>query len=334
VADKVAAGADPADADLARGHAAMRRLEAETRAIFGGLRHRQAVRSLGGPPLYGEVADAMADDLLAVARAWRPDVVVYDPLTYAGPWVAAELGVPAVRSLFGPDVTYFSNAAGADTLGTASLDPSPPGLQLSQAIAPTVRIPSRYVPYNGVAEVPSWLPDRPGARICLTWGTSIHRLFGERAFLPAEVLAGATALARERGAELILAITANQRPMLGELAPPVRVVESVPLDALLPTCQALIHQGGAGTTLTALRHGLPQLVLTQVFDQAVNAYQLVAAGAGLTRTVTGLSASDVHTDAARLLDDPSFAGAAGRLRDEMRAQPTPAAAVRALAELV
>jgi UDP:flavonoid glycosyltransferase YjiC (YdhE family) len=197
-----------------------------------------------------------------------------------------------------------------------------------------VRIPTRYVPYNGVAEFPSWLPDRPGARICLTWGTSIHRLFGEQAFLPAEVLAGATQLARERGAELVLAITANQRPMLGELPPTVRVVESVPLDALLPTCQALIHQGGAGTTLTALRHGLPQLVLSQVFDQAVNAFQLVAAGAGLTRAVTGLSASDVLGDARRLLDEPSFTDAAAGLRDEMRQQPTPAAAVRALAALL
>src|SRR5688500_2073889 len=54
VADRVAAGplgADPDNPDLARGHEVMRLLEAETRSIFVWLRHRQATRSLGGPPL-------------------------------------------------------------------------------------------------------------------------------------------------------------------------------------------------------------------------------------------------------------------------------------------
>src|SRR4051812_46742316 len=51
--------------------------------------------------MFTDLAEAMVDDLVAFAQAWRPDVVVADPLTYAGPIAAAVLGVPAVRHLFG-----------------------------------------------------------------------------------------------------------------------------------------------------------------------------------------------------------------------------------------
>src|SRR5438093_215538 len=77
-------------------------------------------------------------------RWWRPDLVVYDPITYAGPLVARLLGVPAVRHLFGPDVTYFGAGSevaclrplldrlglpDVDLLGAATIDPCPPSLQ-------------------------------------------------------------------------------------------------------------------------------------------------------------------------------------------------------------
>ncbi|MET9068873.1 hypothetical protein [Streptosporangium sandarakinum] len=40
------------------------------------------------------------------ARHWRPDLVVFEPTSYAGPLVAALLGVPAVRHIHGVDMTY------------------------------------------------------------------------------------------------------------------------------------------------------------------------------------------------------------------------------------
>jgi glycosyltransferase len=298
------------------------------------------VRSLTKPwrlSLYGQMAQTMVSDLLALVDTWRPDLIVYDPLTFAGPIAAKVAGVPAVRNLFGPDVTYFLKVNGladvldqygldgVELLGTATVDPSPPSLQLPDSIAPTRRIHTRYVPYSESSEVPAWVnepPSRP--RICLTWGTSIHRLFGDDAFLPGRILDTCAKLADERGAELVLALTANQRHLVPDLPAGVRVAESVPLWDLLGTCDAIIHQGGAGTTLTALRRGLPQLILTQLADQAVNAFQLVATGAGQTLAATGLDAADLLRAGHDLLDVTAYRAAATRVCEEIEALPTPA----------
>jgi hypothetical protein len=327
----------------------LRVIEAEARSLFDLLWAASAAPKPSRLGAYGEVADAMVDDLLALARSWRPDLVVYDALTFAGPLVARLIGVPAVRSLFGPDVTYFVKTPGEtamsavldrlgpvdlDLLGTATVDPCPPSLQLPDEVAPARRVRIRYVPYNGLPEVPAWLPDLAGReRICLTWGTSTDRLLGERAFLPDDVLSGCAKLAADRDAELVLAITANQRHLIPDPPAGVRIVESVPLDALLPACDVVVHQGGAGTMLTALHHGLPQLVLPQLLDQTANAFHFVATGAGRSRTAPGLAASDLVAAGHDLLDNPAYRTAARDLHREMLALPVPADVVGDLAAL-
>ena len=341
---------DPDNPHQVQGLRVLRQLESEMWMIFEDIyrRRRQRMsRALQVSP-FGEIGLAMAEDLLALARAWRADVIVYDPMTYAGPLVARLLGVPAVRNLFGPDVTYFQRAArwaenglldrfGLDELdlhGAASIDPCPPELQLPQDIAPTTRWHIRHIPYPGLAEVPAWLSDqsrRP--RMCLTWGTSIHRLLGAKAFLAPAVLHGAARLAAQRNAELVLAITAGQRHLVPVVPANVRVVESVPLDALLPTCQILIHQGGAGTMLTGLGHAIPQLILPHIFDEAANAFQLVAAGAAIVHAAAEVTATEIVSSGHRLLDDPVHAAAAQRLRAQIHAQATPAELVRRLSAL-
>ena len=337
--------------NLVHGYRVLREIEDETIAMYSALWTRRPVVRPWRLSFYGEVADAMADDLLALAQSWRPDVIVYDPFTHAGPLVANLIDVPAVRSLFGPDSTYFTAATGesrgwaamlrrygagdVDLLGTATMDVCPPSLQFSDAAAPVRRIRARYVPYNGMAEVPAWLAEPPARpRICLTWGTSIHEILGRDAFLPGEVVLGCAKLADERDAELVLAISTKDRHLLpSDLPSSIRIVESVPLDALLPTCMAIVHQGGAGTMLTGLRHGLPQLVLTQSLDQATNAFQLVAAGAGLTLAAAQLPASDLLAAAHELLDHPVYRANARRIQQEIEDQPPPSAIVRALEEL-
>ena len=95
-----------------------------------------------------------------------------------------------------------------------------------------------------------------------------------------------------------------------------------------------MHQGGAGTTLTALRHGLPQLILPQLVDQAANACRLLATGAGRTRAVSDLTASDLLTAGHALLDDPAYRAAAQRLQNEIADLPSPAGVVADLSALV
>lgn len=98
------------------------------------------------------------------------------------------------------------------------------------------------------------VPGRP--RIGLTLGTVLPMMGG---------LGGLSALLDAAGkidAEFVLAL--GKIDAAGLPAPPdnVRVcVEWIPLGWLLRTCVAAVHHGGAGTTLTTMDAGIPQLVL-------------------------------------------------------------------------
>ncbi|MFE9117175.1 glycosyltransferase [Streptomyces sp. NPDC007172] len=61
--------------------------------------------------------------------------------------------------------------------------------------------------------------------------------------------------------EVVATLNAEQLDALGPTPPNVRAVDFVPLNQLLPSCAAIIHHGGAGTFLTALAHGVPQVVV-------------------------------------------------------------------------
>src|SRR5438874_1006819 len=66
--------------------------------------------------LFGAVAGARVAGLVEFTAAWRPDRVVFDPLTYAAPIAARLAGIPAVRHLFGPDVNYFTHQGEVERL--------------------------------------------------------------------------------------------------------------------------------------------------------------------------------------------------------------------------
>jgi len=333
--------------ELVRGYQLLRDLENEAISTFRALWVNSPLARPWRLSLYGEVAQAMLDDLLTLARSWKPDLIVFDPLTHAGPLAGKLLGIPTVRILFGPDVNAYLGPAGVgevldkhglddvDLHGDAAIDPCPASLQFINENKPKPRIPVRYLPYSGIAEVPTWLldpPDRP--RICLTWGTTNHRLLGPAARGPSELLDGCAKLVAERDAELVLAIKADQRSLLPDLPANVRVVESAPLDDLLVSCQAIVHQGGAGTMFTALRHGLPQIVLPHLFDAAANGFKIVATGAGQMHAAVGISSADVLAAGHELLDEPGYRASAQRLQREIQAMPSPADAVAELLSVV
>ena len=47
------------------------------------------------------VCEEMVDGLVDFARAWRPDLIVADPVTFAGPVAGQVLGIPTVSHLYG-----------------------------------------------------------------------------------------------------------------------------------------------------------------------------------------------------------------------------------------
>ncbi|MEV4134508.1 nucleotide disphospho-sugar-binding domain-containing protein [Dactylosporangium sp. NPDC049742] len=227
-------------------------------------------------------------DLVAFARAWKPDLVLWDELFYAGPVAAAASGAAHARFMLGPDEIAWSVdrleehaaelvAAGlsanplADVmrpiaeiyglevdrelmLGQWTLDPMP-----ERFGPPTTEkvVRMRYEPYSGAQTVPAWLnepPRRP--RVALTLGESTRR------FVPGDWDRTPKILEAVAGLDIEVIATLNSLQLQGLESIPdnVVVVDWVPLTQLLPTCSAIIHHGGMGTFAASRAFRVPQLV--------------------------------------------------------------------------
>jgi UDP:flavonoid glycosyltransferase YjiC (YdhE family) len=286
--------------------------------------------------------EAMIDPLLEFARGWGPDLIVYEPTTYAGPLAAAVLGVPAVRHIHGVDVTYQAKAVvpeliapvaarlgipAPDVLGQVTIDPCPPSMQAPGDVR---RVAVRFVPYNGPAVTPDWLRAAPvRRRICVTWGTSTTRLAGTATFLAPRVIAAA----EKMNVDVIAALSPRDAQALGEVPVSVRVAPALALHLVLPTCDAVIHQGGNGTILTSALYGVPQLILPQLPDQVFNAGRVAETGAGLSLRGDQAGEDALGGRLEEILTAPGYRANAMRIRDEMRAMPPPAYAVPKLQAL-
>lgn len=301
--------------------------------------------------------DAMLADLVAFARDWRPALVVWDALTYAGPIAAAVCGAAHVRSLFGPDYlgrmrrTFRRLAAerGADApdplrewlgprierhggvfaeelvLGQQTVDPLPPWLGVETG-RPPIRI--RHLPQTGTADDRPWLrtaAERP--RVCVTMGTT-GDAFGMRETRMREL---ALAIA-ELDAEVV--VTATEAELGPDLPANVRAAGFVSLDVLLPTCSAIVHHFGVGTLGAATAHAVPQLWVPDgpaLWGEPDIAGRLAAHGA--SAMLDAATPAAVRDGVAELLGNPAYRAAARRLRDELRAVAAPASAVGRLETL-
>ncbi|UQA97332.1 activator-dependent family glycosyltransferase [Streptomyces halobius] len=307
-------------------------------------------------------APAMVDDLVCHARWWRPDLVVWDPLTFAGPIAARASGAVHVRLLFGLDLigrmreSYldavrrlppgqredpmeewlgwtmrrYGGEFGEDlVVGQRTIDPLPGSLRFPVGLD---RVPMRFVTHNGSSVFPDWLREPPKRRrICLTLGVSHRDLLGADRVPLREVLAAVA------GADVEVVATLNKAQLASvtEVPDNIRVMDFVPLEALLPSCSVVIHHGGAGTFNTALSCGVPQLILPDgVWDTDHKARLLEERGAGLrVAEPERADAGMLRVMLTRLLEERSFADAAARLRQESRDMPAPSAVVPVLEEL-
>lgn len=301
-------------------------------------------------------------DLVAFAREWQPELVIWDPLTYAGAIAATAIGAVHARLLWSVDIYSTMRAAyvelkeqqppegqgdplqdwlgrllaeyGAEfsetvTSGHFTIDPIPTSVQLS---LPVERVPVRYAPYNGRSAVPRWLWEQPSRpRIAVTSGSSFEAALGAT-FLPfREILAGLA----EVDAEIIATLSEAEQEKFGPLPDNVRAVGFVPMQALLPTCAAVVHHGGFGTWSTAAYFGVPQLIPTiRHGDLWLRAGRTEEAGAGLRLHAPSSTAAEVTTAVRQLLDDSSFSAGAAKLRTEIRETQTPNTAVAEIERLV
>ncbi|NUK37365.1 activator-dependent family glycosyltransferase [Streptomyces lunaelactis] len=303
----------------------------------------------------------LVNDLVEFARQWKPDLVVWDPWTYAGPIAAKACGAASARILFGADVFGVARAhvlrlkeqqpvgERADPLaqwlggyarkyggeftedmasGHFTVDQFPRSLQ---AVAPGVSYERmQYVGYGGPAVVPGWLwkePERP--RVALTMGLSATDVFSGYTIDTQEVLDSLADL----DIELVATIADSEKAKLRRIPDNARLVPFVPMHVLAERCSAVIHHAGAATLATFARHPVPHLSLHYHFDQPFLAKKLTAHGAGLDLHTSEVTGPLLRDRLQRLLTEPSFAARAADLRDEMLALPTPNQLVPRLEEL-
>ena len=285
-------------------------------------------------------AQALLGDLVGFGRHWRPDLMIWEPFNLAAATAAAALGVPGVHHLWGPDSSVtlridaeevFGALAGSVGLcadevrltGDLQLDPVPAPIQVSLSGAV---LPIRFVPYNGTAVLPAWLhapAERP--RVCVTAGTMMA---GAGLADRIDPLAAAVAAAAALPVDVIVVVEKSQRARLGAPAANVRIADTpLALRLLLPGCAAIVHQGGAGTMMTALAQGVPQLVLPQVSDQHFNAERLAHSGAGIWHDTDKSDAAALRDALSGLLADEEIRAAAREMRERVRRMPPPSAVV-------
>jgi UDP:flavonoid glycosyltransferase YjiC (YdhE family) len=349
-----ATGADAADPVSARGlgfRAAgppfaewYERLRARTRGMPGDGLPPARVERYFLPRLFGEVGAAlMLDGLLDVTRDWRPDLLVFDPLVYAAPLVAAASGVRAVLHTVGPftdpsvvelvadavspmwrelghevpqDAGLYAGAVVA--ICPESLDPLPASISHVHHLRPTDLPRALERP----AAVPAELWERPV--VYLTLGTfSNTNLAVFRTMLEA--------VAELPVSAVVTIGRGNDAAGLGAVPANAHVAEFIPQAELLPHSAAVVHHAGAGTAFGVLAHGLPSVALPQSADNFVIAKRLAEAKAARVLMPGDVTVEALHEALRAVLEDASTADGSRRLADEIAAMAAPEEVARLLA---
>jgi UDP:flavonoid glycosyltransferase YjiC (YdhE family) len=303
--------------------------------------------SKAGNP-FGLFTVTMTEGTIEVGRTFGADVVVYTSDHGAGMLAAAALGAHGLEvgnrvSWSVRDVDWRSGRPpiGDDEVSDlmreklgigdakpkviARIDPRAPSMG-GMAAGETETDerdgapwwPMRFVPYNGGTVVPDWAmhrPERP--RIAVTLGTVVPVMTGVSNLTVVIEALG------EMDVDVVLAAGNADLTSLGELPANVRSVGYLPLSAFLPTCSAIVHHGGSGTTATPLFYGIPQLVLPAFADNPMSAQRVADRGVGLTHDPATVDAATVRTMVGRLLTEDEFRTAAEEVRAEMATQPSP-----------
>ncbi|MFI8852961.1 nucleotide disphospho-sugar-binding domain-containing protein [Streptomyces sp. 891-h] len=277
---------------------------------------------------FGRQAAVSLDDLVELAGAWRPDLIVGGTDAHAGPLLGARLSVPYVRQAWdwlhfdgvrqyvdeelGPELEQL----GLDRLPAPDLflDICPPSLIPASAEAGR---PMRWVPGNRQRPLEPWMYRAGGRRrVCVTLGsfrTSMPKLF--------DYLCGLVESLSELDAEIVVAANETAAEQLRQRFPEVRS-GWVPMEFLARTCDAVVHAGGL-TALNAMAAGTPQVVVNRfrAFEESLGLLQEQGSAVALN----GDAASPANTlEACRsILTDESYAKRARELSLELAGMPSP-----------
>ncbi|WP_329455559.1 glycosyltransferase [Streptomyces sp. NBC_01497] len=281
----------------------------------------------------GTRVDLTADDALAAARGFAPDLIVAEACDFVGPLAAAALDVPFATLAFGPAIpaeftdglaavaaSRFSDRGLAMNPARWYLDPCPDLIQAPGWTAPQGRLALRPEPHQGPG-APAASPTgvkAPGgrARVLVTFGTY---------FAEPQVLG--PILTAVSGADIDLRVTLGLTASADDYDIDDERIDFVgftPLAQLLDGVDLVLTHGGAGTTLAALSRGLPLVVVPQGADQFLQAAGVAASRTGVAVPPQEATPEAVARAAAEVLADPVYADNARKAADQIASMPSPA----------
>ncbi|OMC34682.1 glycosyl transferase family 1 [Mycobacterium sp. GA-1841] len=110
----------------------------------------------------------------------------------------------------------------------------------------------------------------------------------------------------------------------------VKVVNAMNYSAIFPTCRAVVHHGGTGTTAAGLRAGVPALILSTDLDQTLWGRRVKQLKVGSSRRLSSTTGKTLVEDLRTVLE-PRYAVGARQLATQMI---KPADSVTTAADLV
>lgn len=247
-----------------------------------------------GAPTPGSVAeffagtriDLTADEALAAAKTFEPDLVVAELCDFVGPLVAAATDTPVATLAFGPPLPLvFTDAmeALARTRHEARdlpweprkwlLDTWPASMRADEWQRPEGWLPLRPEAFREPGAQSATLPVPARPRVLVTFGT----YFGDPAKL-SPLLRALSAV----DADVVVTLGLVSKPEEFDVDHErIKFVGFTPMEDLLDGVDVVVTHGGAGTTSAALMKGVPLVVLPQGADQFFQAERVAAARAGV-----------------------------------------------------
>lgn len=314
-------------------------------AVFARIRTQLGRPSDAFSPLHDVFAvylpPRMVPDLLAIGRAWSPDVVVRDPLEFGGCVAAEVLDLP--HAACGPLFALWDGAwhGAPGELAIPSLDdvrrahglPADPSLAMLHrylhlaSLPPAFLDPALMIPPTvhflrpigfddpDAGTPPAWL-DRlpPGPTVQASLGTVFHRTPG--------IFGAILEALRDEPLNVILAIGRDQDPArFGPQPPNVRIERYVPHTWLLPRCDLAIVHGGFGSVMACLKEAVPMVLIPVAGDQPANAARCAALGLGRVVPSSQRTPETIRAEVRAVLRDRRYVGKAELLRQEMDTLP-------------
>jgi UDP:flavonoid glycosyltransferase YjiC (YdhE family) len=286
----------------------------------------------------GRAAREQAAAIIALAREWRPDVLVREEVDFGTAIAAEVLAVPCATVI----VLLAGGALRTEVVAEPlcelreeyGLPPDPQlavlgrGLVLSPC-PPSFRDPDFPLPgtafsYRPAAAIPASPASQPPT-VYVTLGTGYATID-----LFSRILGGL----REIAANVVVTVGERIDPAeLGPMPDRFRIEGFTPQESILPGCDLVVSHGGSGSVLGALAHGLPSVLLPMAADQPHNARRCADLGTARVLDAACATPDEIRAAVSAVLAEPAYRRAAARIQDEINTLPEPEQAIPLLERL-